>query len=200
MAQRAAQAVRPVRAEEHAAAIAVLTKSFAHSPFGLWLYPDTAIGEREFTALFASYLAKPTAVVDVTDDLRSVAVWTAPAAAEKKAEAEQDETYVGTVHAEAAALFAAVDAAEPKAAGAWYLAFLGSLGKGGGSALIQHRLGLIGEAPASLWTPAEGLVPFYGRFGFELLSRHDVDGASAFWMTRAAALLAAEDLDRQPQN
>lgn len=114
MAQRAAQAVRPVRAEEHAAAIAVLTKSFADSPFGLWLYPDdAAAAEREFTALFASYLAKPAAVV--------------------------------------------------------------------------HRLGLIGEAPATLWTPAEGLVPFYGRFGFELRSRHDVDGASAFWMTRGGA-------------
>jgi hypothetical protein len=43
------------------------------------------------------------------------------------------------------------------------------------------------EAPASLWTPTEALVPFYGRVGFELLSRHDVDGAFAFWMMRATS-------------
>ena len=190
MAQSAAHAVRPVRTDEHVAAVAVLTKSFADSPFGLWLYPDAALGEREFTALFASYLAKPTSVVDVTDDLRSVAIWVPPPNAEeekKTKDADGNAPPAGTVHAEADALFAAVNAAEPKVAGAWYLAFVGSLGKGGASALITHRLGLIGEAPATLWTPAEGLVPFYARFGFQLLSRHDVDGASAFWMTRGVS-------------
>ena len=196
MAQQAAR-VRPVRAEEHAAAVAVLTKSFADSPFGRWLYPDAATGEREFTALFSSYLAKPTSVVDVTDDLLSVAIWEPPStdsedkAVEAKTDAPREDTLL---RAEAGGLFAAVDAAKPKVAGAWYLAFVGSLGKGGGSALIRHRLGLVGEAPATLWTPAEGLVSFYSRFGFELLSRHDVDGASAFWMARGSRSLHTIEL------
>ena len=187
MAAPSVKTVRPLRDGEQSAAIAVLTKSFADSPFGLWLYPDPATGQKEFTALFTSYLAKPTTVVDVTDDLLSVALWEPPTPEEAKAPAEEskpDAPTDGTVTSEASRLFAAVDANKPKVPGAWYLAFVGSLGKGGGSALIQHRLGLIGNAPATLWTPAEALVPFYGKFGFQLTSRHDVVGASAFWMTR----------------
>ena len=180
--------VRPLRDGEQAAAVAIMAKSFADSPFGVWLYRDAAVRDREFTALFTSVIAKPTTVADVTDDLLSVAFWEAPAEEEAPQEpAEKEKPDASTdslLRAETGALFAAVDAAKPKVPGAWYLGFVGSQAKGGGRALIQHRLSLIGQAPATLWTPAEALVPFYASCGFELVSRHDVDGASAFWMKR----------------
>ena len=181
--------------------MAVLTAAFCQQlPFGVWLYPDETVRRAEFTKLFSGLIAAPHVLIEVTEDLRSVALWEPPTAAKRAADGSGSHTAsdapADPMSAEAAKLFADVDAAKPvlDEAGSpgWYLAFLGSQERGGGSALIRHRLAAIGAAPASLWTPNEELLPFYGRFGFVLRSRHEAPGAAAFWMVRGPGQLPAD--------
>lgn len=169
----------------------LLTTAFCTTlPFSVWLYPEEADRRKQFVALFSGLVAKAGTQVDVVDGLGAVALWEPPAAAEGvmaaagEAPAPEDGSTKG--RPEVAQLFAAVEAAKPKPAGGWYLGFLGSTVKGGGGALLRHRLAELDAigAPATLWTPNEALLPVYERFGFRLLSRHDVPGASAFWMLR----------------
>ena len=54
------------------------------------------------------------------------------------------------------------------------------------SALLRHRHAVIGSAASALWTGAERNLEFYRTNGYRVTSRHNADGATAWWLSRQA--------------
>lgn len=84
----------------------------------------------------------------------------------------------------------------------WYLATLSiepeSQGKGHGSALIRPGLERADADGVGAWleTQDQGNVPFYRRFGFELVERIEVDAGLSLWlMWRPPSLQADRSSD-----
>jgi hypothetical protein len=183
-----AHTVRLIAPGEEAYAVSTLVEAFQRDPLAHWYFPDPSVRRASHRTLFDRLIRMPPrqALIEVTDDLEGVAVWHRPHDETLHEEAPIDEPPLEW-SAEAMALFAAIDAATPPQP-FWYLAFVGTRTRGGGrgSALLRHRLAALGQASVALWTGNEANLAFYVRFGLSPRSRHDVSGASAWWLTRGS--------------
>lgn len=175
--------VRAGRAEDIEQAARTLTRAFERDDLAQWLFPDGAERRDLMGAMFTSLLTSPPpgSVVEVTNDLRGVAVWAEPG---------QPLHIDPPPGAGAAAeeLFAGVAARAPVGS-FWYLHFIGAQepGTGVGSTLLRHRHAAIGGAPSALWTGAQRNLAFYRKNGYQVASEHSVDGATAWWLSRQPA-------------
>lgn len=161
------------------AAIEALVEAFDRDPFARWLYPDGSVRREAHQDLFASAIASPDTVTEVTDDLDGAAIWYPPGRYPRHSE---DAKYADPTSS--FSLFESIEMARPPG-DFWFLAFLGArtTGRGAGSTLVRHRPALA-EGSSALWTANEANLTFYERFGYRTRSRHEVPGARAFWLTR----------------
>lgn len=175
--------VRAGRVDDVEQAVRTLTQAFERDALAQWLFPDVNVRRDSMGAMFTNLLASPPpgSVVEVTDDLRGVAIWLEPG------QPLHIDPPPGT-NAAVEDLFARVAARAP-AGSFWYLHFIGAMeaGTGVGSALLRHRHAAIGSAPSALWTGAERNLAFYRKNGYRVLNEHDADGATAWWLSRQAA-------------
>jgi hypothetical protein len=198
-------AVRALRREEATTAVRTLCNAFERMEFSHWLFPDAAARAHHHDQMFTSWLqrafeAGSSVIVDVTEDLSAVAIWEAPhlddttspaeqstAAAQKKEEPAESSVPAARFNSNPSArpFFDGVHALAPSQPN-WKLAFLGApeRGRGGGTALLKHRLALIGDsAPICLWTGTPENIAYYARFGLEPIARFDMEGEHAAWLS-----------------
>ena len=193
--------VRRLRPGEEPAATAVLAKAFRDDPFAHFLYPDPSARERAHATLFSGLIASPPegGFVEVSEDegnggIAAVAIWypqLVPLGA-------NDEGGPPGLSRDADRIFREIRKATPPPP-FWALMFLGAAEKrsGGGSSLLRYRhaaLEAAGGPGTALWTATEVNLAFYARQGYSVASRHDVPGASAWWLVRpgpGAALSSA---------
>ena len=171
--------VRSMAPGEESRAVDALTEAFQREELATWIDPDPRERRASLHAMFTSMMTSPPPeyVIEVTDDLGAVAIWSPP------------EYPVGPSgefeRPEVTELFQRIDESAPPGS-YWYLAFLGAArrSEGGGRALLTHRLDVIGDRPVALWTATEANVAYYARFGFEPFSTAEVPGKSAWWLVR----------------
>jgi hypothetical protein len=175
--------VRACCVEDIEQAARTLTAAFDRDQFAQWLFPDVNVRRDLMSARFISLLVSPPAgsVVEVTDDLRGVAIWLKPG---RPLGIEPPPGADAAVED----LIARIAAGTPVGS-FWYLHFIGALhaGTGAGSALLHHRHAAIGSAASALWTGAEHNLEFYRKNGYRVMSRHGADGATARWLSRQGA-------------
>lgn len=180
--------VRSATSDDVAALGSVLGRAFADDPIWRWIYPQPDRGRRlarMFRALLAVSLARGAMVL--TDEARAgVAIW--------QRSDDRDLGLVGNVRMGAAmvvsrarlrrgqAVIREIERRHPRHPPHWYLSVLGTdpqhQGTGVGSALVRRVVddpANAGEA-AYLETETEANVPFYRRFGFEVMDELDVPG------------------------
>ncbi len=187
---RLALSVRDMAPGEEAVVVAILVDAFDRDPLAHWLYPNADERRANHEKIFGEVVRTPPpgTLIEVTSDLGTVAIWYPPGTTGGRNDDPSGTTGGNDDPSgptpDAAALFAAIDAATPPQP-FWNLAFLGARvrGAGGGSALLRHRLSALGDVPSALWTGNEANLAFYARFGFVPVSRHDVPRASAWWLT-----------------
>ncbi|MBI2899759.1 MAG: GNAT family N-acetyltransferase [Planctomycetes bacterium] len=67
----------------------------------------------------------------------------------------------------------------------WYVSVIGvrpeAHGSGLGRRLIEHAIGLAGELPLYLETTNPRNLPFYARFGFDSVGRHETSDGDPVW-------------------
>jgi ribosomal protein S18 acetylase RimI-like enzyme len=183
-----ATTVRSATADDVAPLGAVLGRAFADDPIWRWIYPQPDRSRRlrrMFRALLAVSLARGATVL--TDEARAgAAIW--------QRSDDRDLGLVGNARMGAAMVVSRarlrrgqtvireIERRHPRHPLHWYLSVLGTdpahQGTGVGSALVRHVLddpANAGEA-AYLETETEANVPFYRRFGFEVVGELDVPG------------------------
>ena len=171
--------VREMKPGEEGAVVEILVSAFDADPLARWMFPDFAVRTETHRIIFGNAVRAPGAHVEVTDNLTAAAVWiNAPNDA-----GEQNEP--PPISTEAKKLFSLIDVAAPMPP-CWILSFLGasSRGTGAGSALLNHRHSVI-TGKSALWTGNEKNLKFYERFGYKVVSKHEVDGAAAWWLSRS---------------
>jgi len=180
--------VRSATPDDVAALGAVLGRAFADDPIWCWIYPQPDRGRRlrrMFRTLLAVSLARGATVL--TDEAGlGVAIW--------QQSDDRDLGLAGNVRVGAAmvasrarlrrgqAVIREIERRHPRHPPHWYLSVLGTdpahQGTGVGSALVGHVVddpANAGEA-AYLETETEANVPFYRRFGFDVVDELDVPG------------------------
>jgi ribosomal protein S18 acetylase RimI-like enzyme len=150
----------------------VLAQAFRDDPVTRWMMPDGRRVELLFRTL-ATYqhgLGGGTDVAEIDGRVAGASLWDAPgyrqptglylAAAPRFVRALRLRTHYGS------ALESVFHKRRP-AGRFWYLALIGATtqGQGVGSALLEHRLSLVG-GPAYLESSNEANIPLYERFGF----------------------------------
>lgn len=176
--------------------LAILTDAFEGDPAVRALYPDTETHRRCFPAfaeLFAGS-AFSMGAADVTADGMGAALWLPPGV---EADPEPLMTYLEEAlpPQRRDALFAGLEVQaglhphEPH----WYLPFIGvrrsAQGLGTGGQLLAQGLGRVDlhRTPAYLEATSRRSVPFYRRFGFEVIGTAESEGyPEIFAMWRSA--------------
>jgi hypothetical protein len=166
-------------AGEEAAVVDALTAAFHREELASWIDPEPGARRTSLHSMFTSIITASSGeyVIEVTDDLGAAAVWCPPEV--HVAQSSQSD------RSEVISLFRQIDELAPPGPH-WYLAFLGAArrGEGGGSSLLAHRLGLIGDGSAALWTATGANVEFYARFRFEVFVQSEIFGMSTWWLLR----------------
>jgi GNAT superfamily N-acetyltransferase len=172
----------------------LLVRAFDDDPVSTYFFAGDRRRRRGLHSFFTAQLRRqylPLGEVYTTDDLGGVAVWGPPDRRRRPVRelAELLPTapfLVGRNTVGALRLLMEVDALHPKEPH-WYLATLGTdparQGQGVGSALLASRLARIDEegTPAYLESSKERNVPFYARFGFEVIDELRSPGAPPMW-------------------
>ena len=181
---------------ERARVIATLTTAFTADPFIRWLFP----GAQQFLACFPqvlSYFAGGAFEHDSayrTADFGATALWLPPGVHPDEAglAAVVTEGVAPQRHEEVFGMLKQVGASHPEVEH-WYLAALGVdlrlQGQGYGSALLALGLEACDQSrvAAYLETANPANLPFYGKFGFEVIGQIQVGGAPSLTrMLRAA--------------
>jgi GNAT superfamily N-acetyltransferase len=160
----------------------MLVRSFADDPVANFMFAGDRRRRGGLHAFFASQLRRqylPYGHVYATDDLGGVALWGPPdvvrnGVMELFQLLPAAPFLVSTRAHRALRLLFEVDGLHPREPH-WYLATVGvepeQQGKGIGSALLQSMLSQVDEQgdPAYLESSKERNVPFYARFGFEVI-------------------------------
>jgi GNAT superfamily N-acetyltransferase len=175
-------AVRRVVAADIPALTEMLVRSFADDPVANFMFAGDRRRRLGLRAFFSSQLRHqylPQGHVYTTDDLSGASLWGSPDVARnglrELIQLLPAAPYLASAHTHRALqLLFEVDGLHPREPH-WYLATLGVepewQGKGIGSALLQSMLAQIDERgePAYLESSKERNVPFYARFGFEVI-------------------------------
>jgi GNAT superfamily N-acetyltransferase len=161
---------------------AMLVRSFADDPVATFMFAGDRRRRRGLHAFFSSQIRRqylPHGHVYTTDDLSGAALWGSPDlprnGLRELIQLLPAAPYLVSAHTHRALqLLFEVDGLHPPEPH-WYLATLGVepewQGKGVGSTLLQATLAHIDERgdPAYLESSKERNVPFYARFGFEVI-------------------------------
>jgi GNAT superfamily N-acetyltransferase len=180
----AGSSVRPARGPDTAVLIDVLVRAFADDPVANFMFAGRRRRRRGLHSFFTSQLRRqylPGGHVYTTEDLAGAAIWGAPdrhrnGLAELAQLLPTAPFLMSTRTARALRLLFEVDALHPTEPH-WYLATLGTdpdrQGQGVGTALLQPVLNRADEEgmPAYLESSKERNVPFYSRFGFEVVEQ-----------------------------
>jgi GNAT superfamily N-acetyltransferase len=171
-----------------------LARAFFDDPVSLWMLPR-ANRHARLTAMFALMLRLqvPLGKTYSTPDCVGTALWTPPGLwrIDPEAMAASAEEYVsifGPNLSRAIDVLAAVEDNHPSEPPHWYLAALGThpdwQGHGIGGALMQPVLSRADAEclPAYLESSKERNIPFYRRFGFEVIGEIQVsNGGPTLW-------------------
>ena len=174
--------VRLVRGEDVPALTEGLVRAFADDPVANFMFAGERRRRRGLHSFFTSQMRRqylPGGHVYTTEDLAGAAIWGAPdrhrnGLAELAQLLPTAPFLVSTRTVAALRLLFEVDGLHPKEPH-WYLATLGTApehqGRGVGAALLQPVLARADEdgMPAYLESSKERNVPFYSRFGFEVV-------------------------------
>lgn len=180
LAQRNAAPVASVTKADEARAIATIALAFATDPMMRWSFPDPAkyiaIVPDFIRAFGGNAIAQGTA--DVAGDFAAVALWLAPGV-------EPDGEAMGQIieahmppekMADGGGLVAQMNKFHPHEPH-WYLPLIGTdparQGKGYGAVLMEHAVRRCDESglPAYLESSNPANVPFYERFGFQVMGK-----------------------------
>jgi GNAT superfamily N-acetyltransferase len=159
-----------------------LVRAFADDPVANFMFAGERRRQRGLHSFFTSQIRRqylPGGHVYTTEDLAGTAIWGAPdrhrnGLAELAQLLPTAPFLVSSRTVRALRLLFEVDGLHPKEPH-WYLATLGTApehqGRGVGTALLQPVLDLADEAgmPAYLESSKERNVPFYSRFGFDVV-------------------------------
>ena len=173
----------------------LLVRSFADDPVANFMFAGDRRRDRGLHSFFTTQVRRqylPGGHVYTTDDRSGVAVW---GSADRHRNGLSELLQLlptapfllsGHVH-RAMRLLLQVDALHPKEPH-WYLATLGTdpdrQHQGVGTSLLRDMLERVDEEgmPAYLESSKERNVPFYARFGFEVIDQLDsVEGAPTIW-------------------
>jgi GNAT superfamily N-acetyltransferase len=164
--------------------IALLTLAFVGDPPSRWLYPEARHYIERFPDFARALAGKAFAhgTADIVEDGRGAALWLPPGVQPDDDALERVlKDAVGERLEETAKLFetmARYHPAEPH----WFLPLMGVdplwQGAGIGSALLQHALDRCDRErkPAYLESTNPRNIPFYRRFGFEVLGTIEAAG------------------------
>jgi GNAT superfamily N-acetyltransferase len=176
------------------AVVRTIVRAFTEDPLVRWFFPDDAAYERRASAFFG-YLFDIRVVhgeIHVAGDCAAASLWNRPD--RSMPQPEQDRLWATDVAPGAEpgeldrldAMEEAVDAVRP-AGPHWYLGVLATdpLRRGGGLARavlqpVLERADADGF-PALLETGARENLPFYARFGFDVLAEARVSGGPPLW-------------------
>ncbi len=175
-------AVRPVQTADVPVLTERLVRAFADDPVANFMFAGARRRRRGLHSFFTSQLRRqylPGGHVYTTADLAGAAIWGAPdrhrnGLAELAQLLPTAPFLVSRRTVQALRLLFEVDGLHPKEPH-WYLATLGTApehqGRGVGSALLQPVLDRADRdgMPAYLESSKERNVPFYARFGFEVV-------------------------------
>lgn len=187
--------MRPVVAAEVPRVADMLVRSFADDPVANFMFAGERRRRRGLHSFFTAQIRRqylPYGTVYATDDLSSVAVWGPPDRTRHPLRELMQLLPTAPflmsarVHKALQLLFE-IDALHPKEPH-WYLATLGTepgrQRQGIGSAQLQSLLARSDEQgiPAYLESSKERNVPFYARFGFEVVDEHrSSSGGPPIW-------------------
>ena len=190
------QAFLPIVEDERARAFATLVSAFIDDPWERWLYPELQQYLSNFPAFLAAFGGKAFAENTVwrLGEFLAVALWLPPGA-------EPDGDAITAVltdtsspgqHDDIFSVLDQMESAHPTYPH-WYLPWFGvdaaQQGKGLGSQLMEHCLGIVdgGHLPAYLESPNPRNVSFYQRHGFEVTGEAKAPGCPpVVLMSRAA--------------
>ncbi|GIU84963.1 MAG: N-acetyltransferase [Acidimicrobiales bacterium] len=193
------RSLRVASATDVAALADALAEAFSDDPIQVWLFPDPETRRRMLRRIFRIDLTHrlvPLGHTFTDVDRNAAAAWSPPGRCwpTLRDELRMLPSYlrIGRRIPAGARLFAAMSSAHPDTPH-WHLSHLGvrpsHQGRGLGAALVERGLELADAdgLPAYLESSKEENVPFYGRFGFEVVEVLEVAGAPPmFCMWREA--------------
>lgn len=173
---------------------AILTRAFDDDPLATFVFSGLRRQRLGLHSYFTSQIRRPylpLGHVHTTEDLGGAAIWGPPELPPPSWRTlvqllPTAPFLVGRRMAAGLRLLAEVDALHPREPH-WYLATLGTeparQGRGIGSSLLSAGLAEVDESglPAYLESSKERNVPFYARYGFEVVDVLRVDGAPPLW-------------------
>lgn len=179
---------------DRGAVVHTIVRAFTEDPLVRWFFPDDATYERRASAFFG-YLFDIRVVhgeIHVAGDCSAASLWNRPDG--MMPQPEQDRLWGSDVEPGAEpgeldrldAMDEAVDSLRP-AEPHWYLGVLATdpSRRGGGlaRAVLQPVLGRADAdgIPALLETGTPENLPFYARFGFDVLAEARVSGGPPLW-------------------
>ena len=179
---------------DRGAVVDTIVRAFTEDPLVRWFFPDDAAYERRASAFFG-YLFDIRVVhgeIHVAGDCAAASLWNRPAGG--MSQPEQDRLWAADVEPGAEpgeldrldAMQAAVDAVRP-AGLHWYLGVLATDPSRRGGGLARAVLQPVLERadadgiPALLETGTAENLPFYARFGFDVLAEARVSGGPPLW-------------------
>jgi len=182
---------------DRGAVIHTIVRAFTEDPLVRWFFPDDAAYERRASAFFG-YLFDIRVVhgeIRVAGDCAAASLWNRPGGG--MPQPEQDRLWATDVEPGAEpgeldrldAMEEAVDAVRP-AGPHWYLGVLATAPSRRGGGLARAVLQPVLERadadgiPALLETGTPENLPFYARFGFDVLAEARVSGGPPLWAMR----------------
>lgn len=192
---------RKANLHERGTVVHMIVRAFAEDPLVRWFFPDDAAYERRASAFFG-YLFDIRIVhgeIHVAPDCAAASLWNPPGGVSMP-QTEQDRLWATDVESGAEigeldrldSMQETVDALRP-AGPHWYLGVLATdpSRRGGGLArAVMSPVLARADAdgiPALLETGTRENLPFYARFGFDVLAEARVPGGPPLWVLRRPA-------------
>jgi GNAT superfamily N-acetyltransferase len=200
---------------DRGAVVQTIVRAFTEDPLVRWFFPDDAAYERRASAFFGYLfdIRVVHGVIHVAGDCAAASLWNRPG--EGMPQPEQDQLWATDVEPGAGpgeldrldAMEDAVVALRP-AGPHWYLGVLATdpsrRGEGLARAVLQPVLERADAdgIPALLETGTPENLPFYARFGFDVLADARVSGGPPLWaMWRPPqAVRARRETKRSPRS
>ena len=183
--------IKKVATAEQDTAVRAIVEAFRADPAARWMYPDSEQYWQHFPSFVRAFAgaAFEHGSANLVDGYLAAALWLPPGIhPDEEAMSKLIRTTVPeNDQANVFAIFEQMDRYHPTEPH-WYLPMIGvdpaHQAGGYGSALLQHALARCDREgmPAYLETNREANVPFYHRFGFDLVRRVALDDGPPLWL------------------